>query len=1476
MRRIAIAFAVAVTLVASFAVKLRASRRSHSSQVTDSHACDPFVDCMLADTNGDGIPDAIAGKIVVPDEPSAAENAAAANIAAKLGYQTSGLTLPIVVTASAAQSAQTVVYIGRALPAERQAQIVRDFPALEAGEGAVLSLGNGLAVICKDDASLLAAADAFSSRAPYQWKLPGDKFADIAKAVNEAAHATAQLQGITYKKNQPGIYRAIVSVETAVKQEDIAKAFASGHLAAVHDLVIVGASSLSVPNPKPLPATPATPAQNAGAASANQATNAGAGANAPSNASENNPPAGESGGGNAADSASAAAGGAAGAETTKRLDLATLYTSRGLFTGSARMPIPSSSDAKLYVPAGPAGIAMANFAARMGLETTGITLPIAVPATDATVRSVRTQAVIAGDSKVADEATKKLTAGDTVAQQAESVLSAGEGDARIIDDAFEKHGALLVKGDATGSSAALDLLSGRFPNLWEPGKPYLSLEEIRYDLHRFFSLRSGVGQAAVALYQLNQWTSDLMSANAPWSDYRDVKAEVYVDLADPGLKDFIQRQLQQKLGSQNVEVVAGSLRAGTRCCDKDPNLHFDEPGYAFHQAAPDFAEDFTIPWEGNRLLDAVRKDAPKIKPGAPVTLIARVSEGPEERQKLTAQLQQILTKAGAKDPRVEVLCAYKQGFSWLVDEIAPALAGKNPARLEIEFAKDVDESGVRAMYSPARWVQELYPVDEILARDLHIPLERISFNEFDPMSGGPTYRVRALDASDHEILSRDFRVTTAMQPYNGVMPRYEQVEVETGWAHMTSGAQTILDQRIKTDIEEYWDHYQNVILPRVYKFVMSQAKGDLRQEYAPPFDTLKLDIHLSEPDYSLNLDKERISTLEAIQEDTFYSTDNFINMMGDLETGRAISYIGRVIPIVHASEDGKDGRVHIEFYGKLAANPLVRLSWTDAQGKHHEEERNLPAIGGEMSPRLIQARVRAGADGVESLTWLMPADYLDDKYSDWLNVEGQDQVDRSIFSVEQARGQLHWLDAMHAAGLYRDDVAYPHLAHMAMEFELPQPLEAKENAPAPRSYAAFNIVAPAHARPMIGDYAGKLTRTPVVQWDEPISPEENAEILARFAQSPGVSVYWMGRSYLGNNLWAADVMLPSPSALRSVAKETTLKASIIYSGRQHANEVSSTSHIDRLGEQLLTDPATRAALKQVNVILHPIDNTDGAQLSVDLAKITPDNLLHPGYHGSLSADVSAGQGEADPVYPESRTRGRLIAAWLPDAFLNPHGYPSHEWVQPFSEYTGWVQSREGANPGRAWWIPRGWFTSLSYMRDPDHPDSMRVTYALRDRIVEAERNVPGLLDLETRMNARYERFGQRWQPRDMFQPIVDGIRIYMALKGTPGRGGAGGAGGAAGAAPGSGGVGNISPDVTWDSGYTEAPDETAHGDYMKLMASAGLAFDHVHLDYLSKGKLKITRTEREVPGGVQWRVERARPILPVEQAPPQTRTDQQR
>ena len=57
------------------------------------HVADPFAaGWMLADTNGDSIVDFIQGKIVVPANPAAEQNAAAADLAARLGYATTGFT----------------------------------------------------------------------------------------------------------------------------------------------------------------------------------------------------------------------------------------------------------------------------------------------------------------------------------------------------------------------------------------------------------------------------------------------------------------------------------------------------------------------------------------------------------------------------------------------------------------------------------------------------------------------------------------------------------------------------------------------------------------------------------------------------------------------------------------------------------------------------------------------------------------------------------------------------------------------------------------------------------------------------------------------------------------------------------------------------------------------------------------------------------------------------------------------------------------------------------------------------------------------------------------------------------------------------------------------------------------------------------------------------------------------------------------
>ncbi len=144
--------------------------RPNSRQLPPAHPSlleDAFhTGLLLRDTNGDSIADAVCAHIVVPDTPDEGENTAAANLAARLGYETSGITLPIVTTAagSATFHAQcspeaTSLWVGRgAVPAAHASELEAMLAQLQLGEGGVFSLGRW-AGVCRCRFAWLAYRD---------------------------------------------------------------------------------------------------------------------------------------------------------------------------------------------------------------------------------------------------------------------------------------------------------------------------------------------------------------------------------------------------------------------------------------------------------------------------------------------------------------------------------------------------------------------------------------------------------------------------------------------------------------------------------------------------------------------------------------------------------------------------------------------------------------------------------------------------------------------------------------------------------------------------------------------------------------------------------------------------------------------------------------------------------------------------------------------------------------------------------------------------------------------------------------------------------------------------------------------------------------------------------------------------------------------------------------------------------------------
>ena len=236
------------------------------------------------------------------------------------------------------------------------------------------------------------------------------------------------------------------------------------------------------------------------------------------------------------------------------------------------------------------------------------------------------------------------------------------------------------------------------------------------------SSRSPLGQAAAAVYKLDQIAQRLAGF-----DLDSISVSIHVEKADEGLGDFVRARLAETLPADRFDVTVDNLDV------QNAQLLIDE--------------EFEIASEVNEFWDAFRFSVlPRVHHGQGVVIDALLSEPPQVRSQIEQQAMQELLDAGA-DPEstaVTVLSAYKQGYSWLYDAVRPALDGQRIDTLIIRFAEigPPEEWPQQAMYTPTRWLLEIFPIDEVLARELSIDLRRIRFDKM-PI-GSATYEVIAI------------------------------------------------------------------------------------------------------------------------------------------------------------------------------------------------------------------------------------------------------------------------------------------------------------------------------------------------------------------------------------------------------------------------------------------------------------------------------------------------------------------------------------------------------------------------------------------------------------------------------------------------------------------------------------------------------------------------------------------------------------
>jgi hypothetical protein len=1338
----------------------------------------------LKDTDGDGLADRVVLCVVIPDSATAAELAAAADISSRANFDSLSQDLMGLVRREAdagrIDRLENPILLGTNVKWLKDALRGGDIeaPPLGANEGWVsvfpLRDGTGLAVAAGSDEALLQTARAFFLRWPYLWDIwgreEGQTYATLEKDLEQfLAGEGLRLQRTVIRSvlyelppapKGPGAIRKLAFSAGEIKnltveinftdEEDLAaarKAFDGlklAHLRGQRSELLSYAGCARITLDLRFGKTRAEAVLPRQGFPKRMLT--------------------------AAYKDTTRADGAG-----RDFDLTGLFTTRGFYGDADKDGVLDMFDSQIVVPSAGAPRAVTALASRLVLPTAGATFPIVALDREIEPRKPLTAPILVGATAQTQELIR-------VGKLVPPALENAAGLLTVVPRAFNKSSALAVLGaDTIGLEKTLAYLARSFPYFesFGPGRPQIG--DVPAELEAFLKGEHGSAESFF-LPALRRVLDDIKDR-----DVESLKVELLLPKANPKFEEEIRRACAATFKSPAAEISAASATDGRKILEKEK----------------------TFPWEGTEALNLVKAKLKDLPPSPePIKISLGLSESPEIRTRLRKQIEQAAAELVKVPVEVEVASSYKQGFFWLTEKILPALKGKGVAQVIVRFAEEkTDLRKPRRFYAePTRWLQELYPADEILSRELALPLEKIRFEMSPALPSG--YEVSALDARNAPLLEQAFSPRVREIPYLKVLPEWGTVKLTTGWARFERGAEIFHDAPLASDLENFWSFYQDEILPAVNAQVLKKTGGTPTFSKQPFFKQLRLELWASEPDYRLGLDEEIVSSLEALHDEIYFDTLDFLRGLTDIdveegeqpEDTQRFSAPGNVLPVIHASVEGEAPRVKVTFEEWAGPAPQMTIRWKENGAEESVRRIAFPTL--KSKPVRIPTLVYNGLEEkLDSLTGELEFD----KETEYL----------AFLDLLPAYRELLGREAL------ASPLSYPALDSLRLRVRC-RDLVKEELLPVPAPPETRAASAPAAPRP--GETLVDTTRI--------LSPEDVAALAARLGRFPILRTYGGGRSYEGRDVPVIEAYKPSGDYV-SIPRLIALKPTIHLIGRQHANEVSSTTYILRLAELLATDKAWQDYVGRINFVLQPLENPDGAALAFDLQKLTPFHSLHAGRYGSLGIDVGSLGGSGRPILPEALVRRDLQARWAPDIALNLHGYPSHEWVQQFSGYTPFLF--------RDYWIPKGWFTYFRSLNLSIYARYKEAGEELRGFITTEMNADPRLKESNKRFYDRYARWSARWQPYVGPLELYDGVNIYARRRG------------------GSENRLTLRAQTTYAEETPELMDETARGLWLDFLSTQGLSYLRAHLKYLSQAKFETARIEEEAGERVRIQIVRARP-----------------
>ena len=338
------------------------------------------------------------------------------------------------------------------------------------------------------------------------------------------------------------------------------------------------------------------------------------------------------------------------------------------------------------------------------------------------------------------------------------------------------------------------------------------------------------------------------------------------------------------------------------------------------------------------------------------------------REKISERIRKEAGLFGAEAEEVRLICAYKQGYSWMDEVVIPAVRGQKTDQIEIFFKPFLpegetlwlDENGATPSYHnlkaddperwydlPIRYLQELYPIQDILTEKLSVPEEKVVFKAYEG-SEELTYLCRVTD-KDGCVREFKYLARYSERPYLDEYPNLGKVHPATGYIRVLVNEKEVLNRKLTTDLERIWDIYQSQVLPECRAYIEEKTEGQAHADMQPFFQKLALEVWASEPDYRTGSREDLISSLDALHEDMYFVGSDYFKNYGVRTVDEIFDAPGLILPEIHKREGAPQFRVTLYERQKEEACILCREKEARDGQEVLEKERNRDQISLKIS-----------------------------------------------------------------------------------------------------------------------------------------------------------------------------------------------------------------------------------------------------------------------------------------------------------------------------------------------------------------------------------------------------------------------------------------------------------------------------------------------------------------------------------------------